>query len=195
MDLENTATETAETAAAAYEVSTSIALEEHADAIAKQYCLTPEQAELIDLIVHSYDNVDVRAKMFSKFISSTTLKPVAPAAPTLEQWQVDAVLELLDLEKHKDNFKGLTFVQVSDERTYSQSTSHGSSRYHIVSKSWDDFYLEQHDLSQKYPDKISYPTEELPALISTLLGFYLESVKPSDPTIPDDLAGLDDHPF
>lgn len=189
MDLENTKVVTT-----TEEDSTSVALQEHVDSIQRQYCLTPEQAELIDLIVHTHANVYIRAKMFNHFIASTTLIPVSEP-PKLEQWQEAAVLELLDLDKNKSNFKGLTFVQVSDTRTYSESTSHGGSRYHIVSKSWDDFYLEQHELSQKYPDKITYASEELPALISTLLGFYLESVKPSDPNIPDDLAGLDDHPF
>src|SRR5438094_5243111 len=86
------------------------------------------------------------------------IKPV----PTLEPWQIEAFQKLLET-----NTK-----QVEEDRVYTSSSSYGSSLYHLIDKRYDGIQIEQIDTDEKWSKRVNFQSDELPAVLKTLLAWY-----------------------
>jgi hypothetical protein len=108
----------------------------------------------------------------------------------MEDWQREALAALLATKT----------TQVEEgTRIYVSSTTYGDSRYHLLSKKYDGIQLEQTNIEDKWGSRIHLQSDELPAVLGTLLIWYLEGVRPrSEEAAPgddDSLGDLDEHPF
>jgi len=108
----------------------------------------------------------------------------------MEQWQREALLALLATETK----------QVEEgTRVYVSSKTYGDSRFHLLSKKYDGIQIEQTNIEEKWGSRVNLQSDELPAILGTLLTWYLEGVRShSEEAAPgdDDILGdLDEHPF
>lgn len=107
----------------------------------------------------------------------------------MEPWQLQALQTLLATET--------THVEL--KRVYTSSKTYGDSRFHLLSKRYDGVQIEQTNLDDKWSSRVSFQTDELPAVLKTMLSWYLDDIQqqqetmvnPIDPSLDD----LDDHPF
>jgi hypothetical protein len=114
----------------------------------------------------------------------------APIALGLEEWQIDALATLLATET-KEVEEG--------SRVYVSSKTYGDSRFHLLSKKYDGIQVEQTNIEDKWGSRVNLQTDEVPAVLKTLLSWYLEEVKKEQDRKPSDdedpLGDLDDNPF
>lgn len=132
--------------------------------------------------------VEVR-KMMTEVNSGTEVPTTAQA---LEQWQLEALTALLATEV-KEVEPG--------QRTYTSSAEHGNSRYHILERVYDGVQVEQMETGEKWNKRVNLYSDEVPAVLKTLLTWYLEEVRQRNEAAAgssseDDILGdLDAHPF
>lgn len=110
-------------------------------------------------------------------------------AALLEQWQIDAILQILDLPVQELE---------TNSRFYLSSDAYGDSRYHMINKRSDSIQIEQTEVDNKWGSRVNIPTDELPRLVKILLQWELENIKQKqdqDQAGDPDLGDLDDHPF
>jgi hypothetical protein len=106
----------------------------------------------------------------------------------MEQWQLDALQALLETEE-------VTFVE-ANERAYISSEMYGKSRYHLVEQLYRrGIQIEQINSEEKWGSRVILQEDELPALLKVLLGWYMESQRPTENAPEESLGDLDDHPF
>jgi hypothetical protein len=110
----------------------------------------------------------------------------------MEQWQHDALEALLATETK----------QVEEgTRVYVSSKTYGDSRFHLLSKKYDSIQIEQTNIDDKWGSRVNLQSDELPAVLGTLLTWYLEGVRPPSEEAAagagdDDLSDVEDeHPF
>ncbi len=108
----------------------------------------------------------------------------------MEPWQVEALQALLATE----------IKQVEEARVYTSSKTYGESRFHLLSKRYRDILIEQTNIDDKWSSRVTFPMDELPAVLKTLLTWYLEDVQRQQqeaPMAPDETAldDLEEHPF
>ncbi len=109
----------------------------------------------------------------------------------MEQWQLDALQALLATE---------TTQVEENRRVYVSSKTYGDSRFHLLSKKYDGIQIEQTNIDEKWGSRVNLQTDELPAVLNTLLIWYLDGVRPrSDETavdlLEDELGDGDERPF
>jgi hypothetical protein len=108
----------------------------------------------------------------------------------MEQWQLDALQALLKTETK----------QVEEgTRVYVSSKTYGDSRFHLLSKKYDGIQIEQTNIDDKWGSRVNLQSDELPAVLGTLLTWYLEGERlrneEAAPGDDDGLGDLDEHPF
>jgi hypothetical protein len=100
----------------------------------------------------------------------------------MEQWQLEALQQLLVTEVHEVE-EGC--------RVYLSSPTYGTSRYHLLDRRFDGVQIEQIEVDEKWSRRINLRDDELPALLKTLLSWYLEDERRK----AEAGSGDDDHPF
>ena len=85
----------------------------------------------------------------------------------MEQWQIEALQALLAMETK----------QVEETRVYVSSKTYGDSRFHLLSRRYDGVQIEQTHIDEKWGSRVQLYTDEVPAVLRTLLSWYLEDVK------------------
>lgn len=107
----------------------------------------------------------------------------------MEPWQLEALQALLSTETK----------QVEVGRVYTSSQTYGDSRFHLLSKRYDGVQIEQTNIDDKWSSRVSFQTDELPAVLKTLLLWYLEEAqrRQEASAVPNQTAldDLEDHPF
>src|SRR5947209_19049031 len=84
---------------------------------------------------------------------------------SMEHWQQEALQALLTTEvKHVED----------GTRVYVSSKTYGDSRFHLLSKRYDGVQLEQTNIDEKWGSRVVLQADELPAVLKTLLSWYLE---------------------
>jgi hypothetical protein len=94
-------------------------------------------------------------------------------------------------------------VDINEKRVYLASPWYGQSRYHVVTREWDQIVIEQCDHGEKYQQRIILEEPEFAPLLRRLLRWHFEAVQESREGIQqapegfgDDPDTLDDeHPF
>lgn len=125
---------------------------------------------------------------------SEDLKHATPIEYTLEDLDIDMVLELLKNGSPK---------MVELTRMYSTSSTYGENRYHIVSQKKDgSIQIEQTNVDEKWPSRVVLMEDQLGDMLLMLVRGYVEYQKKllSQQTdflnIEGDIPGdLDGHPF
>lgn len=93
-----------------------------------------------------------------------------------------AIAELLEAE--------VTWVE--DNRAYISSKQHGSSRWHIVSETYDGgVQIDQTVSDEKYPSRVNFAPDEVPFVLTVLLAAYLKNKNTSSSVLGD----IPEHPF
>ena len=114
----------------------------------------------------------------------------------MEQWQVDAINAILEIETKE--------VEEGGTRVYISSKTYGDSRFHLLSKKYDCVQIEQTNIEEKWGSRVQMQDDELPALLKTLLIWHLDEVRQANEraqslkeyaVTDDSLGDLDDHPF
>ena len=107
----------------------------------------------------------------------------------MEPWQLEALQALLSTETK----------QVEVGRVYTSSHTYGDSRFHLLSKRYDGVQIEQTNIDDKWSSRITFQTDELPAVLKTLLSWHLEEVGRQQEAlaVPDGttVEDLEDHLF
>lgn len=101
----------------------------------------------------------------------------------MEQQQLEAIDQLLTTTETK---------QVEEQRIYISSKTYGDSRFHIISKLDNGIQIDQTNIDEKWGSRVFIQNDELPALIKTLLCWYLDT---EEWEYTDDLGDLEAHPF
>jgi hypothetical protein len=102
----------------------------------------------------------------------------------MEQWQLEALQQLLLTEVHEVE-KG--------SRVYTSSATYGTSRYHLLDRRYDGVQIEQVETDEKWSKRVNLSNDEIPAVLGTLLSWYLEDErKKATAESPSD---EDEHPF
>src|SRR5579859_1159949 len=107
----------------------------------------------------------------------------------MEAWQMEALKTLLET--------AITEVEPG-KRVYLSSKLYGESRYHLINKKYDGVQVEQVNIEEKWGSRVTLHSDELPALLKTLLTWHLEAVKEAldgKQRVSDDLGDLGEHPF
>jgi hypothetical protein len=86
----------------------------------------------------------------------------------MEQWQFEALQQLLSIEVHEVE---------TGSRVYISSETYGTSRYHLVDRRFDGVQIEQIEVDEKWSKRVNLRDDEVPALLKTLLSWYLEDVR------------------
>jgi hypothetical protein len=86
----------------------------------------------------------------------------------MEQWQQEALEALFEAQ-----------IQEVEEgqRVYVSSDEYGKSVYHLVEKRSNGIQIEQIDVDEKWSKRINFSSDELPAVLKTLLLWHLEAVQ------------------
>ena len=77
-------------------------------------------------------------------------------------------------------------------RVYTSSKTFGKSRYHLIDKKYDSVQIEQVNIDEKWGSRVILQSDELPALLKTLLMWYLED---AEKAATSELEDLSDNPF
>lgn len=81
---------------------------------------------------------------------------------------------------------------VEPDRAYISSKQHGSSRWHIVGETYEGgVQIDQTVTGEKYPSRVNFAPDEIPALLNVLLAAYLKIKNTEDEVLGD----LPEHPF
>ncbi len=109
----------------------------------------------------------------------------------MEQWQREALEALLATETK----------QVEEgSRVYVSSKTYGDSRFHVLSRKYDGVQIEQTNIEEKWGARVVLQSDELLAVLKTLLTWYLEDAHQRSEASAagmsdEDLDDLDAHPF
>ena len=110
----------------------------------------------------------------------------------MEPWQLEILQKLLKTEV-KEVEEGT--------RIYVSSKTYGDSRFHLLSKTYDVVQIEQTNIDEKWGSRIHLQSDEIPAVLKTLLAWYLEDVRARQESaaafapIDDPFGDNDEHPF
>ncbi len=83
----------------------------------------------------------------------------------MEPWLLEAVQRLLSTEVHEVE---------TGSRVYTSSATYGTSRYHLLDRRYDGIQIEQVELDEKWSKRVNLSSDEMPAVLRTLLLWYLE---------------------
>jgi|SRR5579859_710981 len=99
----------------------------------------------------------------------------------MEQWEIDAVQALLETSVNEVE---------PGQRVYVSSATYGSSRYHHIDKRHDGVQIEQTNVDDKWGSRVNLRSDEIPALLKTLLTWHLAELKAQQESQDEN-----DHPF
>ncbi len=90
----------------------------------------------------------------------------------------------------------LPVEEVEDTRVYTSSSSTGTNIFHLIDKVSSGVQIEQIDINEKWGKRVNIQTDEIPALLHTLLLWYFEDVQAAkEEKARYARNDLDDHPF
>jgi len=107
----------------------------------------------------------------------------------MQDWQREAIEKLLETANNEVE---------PGTRVYTSSKRYGESRYHLINKRHDGVQIEQVNVDDKWGSRVTLHSDELPALLKTLLTWHLEMVSREQDGKgqgDDDLGDLEEHPF
>ncbi len=90
----------------------------------------------------------------------------------MEQWQIEAITALLRGEDPAGSV-----ADINEKRVYLASPWYGQSRYHVVTREWDQLIIEQCDHGEKYQQRIILEEPEFAPLLRRLLRWHFEAVQ------------------
>jgi hypothetical protein len=105
----------------------------------------------------------------------------------MQPWPIEAIQVLLETK--------VSEVE-EDQRVHTSSSTYGKSRSHLIEKRCDGIQREQVDADEKGSKRVTLYTDEISALLKTLLTWYLEDTQGEQARkqSSNDLGDLD-HPF
>jgi hypothetical protein len=107
----------------------------------------------------------------------------------MEQWQIDALSALLQGEDPKGSA-----VDIHEKRVYLSSPWYGQSRYHVITRDWDQLIIDQCDHGEKYQQRIILEEPEFAPFLRRLLRWHFEAIQESREPTPQATAGDSDDP-
>ena len=124
----------------------------------------------------------------------------AVESPTLERWQIEALVELL----YKPKIGNTKVTLVEEDTLYLRPETWGERRWHMIVQTYNSgLAIEQADLSEKYHQRVVLEEGEIIPLLRQLLHWHLQSIAPElKPEVQPDgqaddsgLGEIEDHPF